>query len=131
MASRSRDATHAGALPLLPLREKLSAERTDEGDASRLAQQPIAGVPLSRPSADAEGHPLPQGERAFAPRFRDILRLIPAPETASILASPLFTEGPDRDRRVSGKAGGAADQLPESVWLRRVRKTPPGRLGAN
>ena len=55
--------------PLLPLREKLSAERTDEGDASGPAPQPIAGVPLSRPSADAEGHPLPQGERG-APAAR-------------------------------------------------------------
>lgn len=34
--------------------------------------EPIAGRgPLSRPSAEAEGHPLPQGERAGARRKKE------------------------------------------------------------
>ena len=47
---RSRRGTkrYARARPLLPSREKLSAERTDEGEAGDWPPRPMAGVPLSR-----------------------------------------------------------------------------------
>jgi hypothetical protein len=53
---------------LLPLREKVPvglARSADEGEKHNVSTAFIPS-PLTRPSAKAEGHPLPQGERARA-----------------------------------------------------------------
>ena len=51
----------AGGIPS-PLRERV-APRVSEGSGEGYISAPI---PLFRPSAKADGHPLPQGERAAA-----------------------------------------------------------------
>ena len=132
-------ATSASALPLLPLREKLSAERTDEGAAAMdyaaeaiLQASPSSDLRLTPKAtfsrkqgekdsrADVGGflETYPRGEKLlYPPRYRCSLR--------DRMATGLFRGAAGGAATVSGETGPAAFEQSARAPLRALR--PSGR----